>query len=142
MNFSMKKIVIFGNSGSGKSTLAKKLNMQFNIAHYDLDNIAWLPTSPPERMPLDQSIKAIEAFTDQNEGWVIEGCYGDLLELVLPAATEVIFLNLPIERCIENARNRPWEAHKYKSKQEQDANLENLINWIQEYESRDDIFSN
>jgi len=50
-------------------------------------------------------------------------------------------MNLPVEACISNARFRPWEPHKYSSKQEQDKNLAMLIDWIAKYEERDDTFS-
>ena len=50
-------------------------------------------------------------------------------------------MNLPIELCIENAKNRPWEPHKYDSKAAQDANLAMLIDWIAQYNQRTDTFS-
>jgi hypothetical protein len=56
-------------------------------------------------------------------------------------SSEIIFMNLSIEDCIKNANNRPWEQHKYNSKAEQDANLAMLIEWISQYETRDDSFS-
>ena len=137
----MKKIVIFGNSGSGKSTLAKSLSQQHGLAHLDLDTIAWRPTPVPERKPIPESRQEIDAFLDANEQWVIEGCYADLLELVTPAASEIIYLKLPLEACIANARARPWEPHKYASKEAQDANLDMLIAWIAQYDERSDTFS-
>ncbi len=137
----LRRILIFGNSGSGKSTLAKKFENTENLPHLDLDTVAWLPTSQTERMALADSALRVAEFTDANEEWVIEGCYSDLLRLVAPASTEVIFLNLPLELCIANARNRPWEQHKYQSKEAQDANLEMLIDWISQYETRSDSFS-
>lgn len=42
---------------------------------------------------------------------------------------------------MENARSRPWEPHKYKSKEAQDENLEMLRGWIAQYEERQDVFS-
>mgnify|MGYP001037383652 CR=1 FL=1 len=135
------KTVIFGNSGSGKSTLAKRLSKTSDVGHLDLDTIAWLASTPPERMPLEQSIEYIQDFLKENENWVIEGCYSDLIELVLPHSSKVIFLNLPLEVCIQNAKSRPWEPHKYSSKQAQEANLEMLIDWIKQYETRTDTFS-
>jgi len=135
------KTVIFGNSGSGKSTLAKRISASNNIAHLDLDTIAWQVTSPPTRMPINESTHAITEFLNTNNSWVIEGCYADLLEVVIEQADKVIFLNLSIEFCIDNAKNRPWEAHKYASKEAQDANLDMLINWISQYEMRTDTFS-
>jgi len=137
----LTKVVIFGNSGSGKSTLAKDIALKGNLAHLDLDTIAWKPVHPPERMSIPESSIYINDFLNTNENWVIEGCYSDLLELVTPSADEVIFLNLPISSCIANAKSRPWEPHKYESKEAQDANLDMLIDWISQYNSRDDTFS-
>ncbi|MCO1336493.1 AAA family ATPase [Microbulbifer sp. OS29] len=137
----MKKVVIFGNSGAGKSTLSKELSESEGLRHFDLDTVAWKPVSPPERKPVDKSRKEINKFLGINEGWVIEGCYSDLLEIVLPVSSEIVFLNLPVETCISNAKNRPWEPHKYASKEAQDKNLNMLIDWISEYPVRDDTFS-
>ena len=137
----MPNILIFGNSGSGKSTLAKLLSQTENIAHLDLDTLAWLPTSPPQRAPIEDSWSSIQKFISTHNDWVIEGCYTDLLKLVEDAATQIIFMNLPIESCIANAKARPWEPHKYPSKQAQDDNLDMLINWIADYTERNDTFS-
>lgn len=137
----MRKLLIFGNSGSGKSSLAKRLSSEEGLAHLDLDILAWKATVPPERKPLIDSETEISAFTRASNRWVIEGCYADLLQLALPFANEVIFMNLPVALCIENARARPWEPHKYASKDAQDENLEMLIGWISEYPSRDDVCS-
>jgi adenylate kinase family enzyme len=126
----LKKILVFGNSGSGKSTLSKELAATAKLAHLDLDTLAWLPTIPPERKALKDSAKEINEFITNNDGWVIEGCYSDLLEIASPYSTEIIYLNLPIEQCIKNAKSRPWEPHKYASKEAQDANLNMLIDWI------------
>ena len=137
----MRKVLVFGNSGSGKSTLARALSAAEGLAHLDLDTLAWQPTTPPQRKPVEESAKDIAAFIRSNKGWVIEGCYTDLLELALPAANEMTFLNLPVDACIANAKARPWEPHKYKSKEAQDANLEMLTHWIAQYAERNDTFS-
>jgi len=137
----LRKVLIFGNSGCGKTTLANKIVEEDKIAHLDLDSIAWLPTNPPQREALKNSKSNIEQFIRSNDGWVIEGCYSDLIELALAKANEVIFVNLNVEQCIANARNRPWEPHKYKSKEEQDNNLEMLLDWIKQYYNRKDVFS-
>lgn len=139
--FALKKVVIFGNSSSGKSTLAKKICSAEALPHLDLDTLAWLPTTPPERKPLQESKAEILDFINLNTNWVIEGCYSDLLETAIPSSNEVIFMNIPIAQCIDNARNRPWEPHKYPSKEAQDSNLNMLINWIAQYSERTDMFS-
>jgi adenylate kinase family enzyme len=137
----LKKVLIFGNSASGKSTLAKQLAASENMAHLDLDLLAWQPTSPPLRTPLTESATLIEAFMHQHNSWVIEGCYTDLLAMAEANSTEIIFMDLSINDCIANAKNRPWEPHKYDSKALQDANLAMLIDWISQYELREDTFS-
>ena len=140
----MQRIVIFGNSGAGKSTLAQQLAQSAELAHLDLDTLAWLPTTPPavpQRRPLADSARDIAHFTSHHPAWVIEGCYADLLELVLPECSELIFLNPGVEVCVANCRARPWEPHKYASKAEQDANLEMLIQWVRAYDTREDEFS-
>jgi len=138
---SLRKILIFGNSGSGKSTLAKELADKEGFAHLDLDTLAWLPVNPPERAPLEESERKITGFIEANDSWVIEGCYADLIEIAGQKANEVIFLNLSIDQCLENAKARPWEPHKYESKKAQDNNLSMLLNWIKDYEERADSFS-
>ena len=137
----VRKVLVFGNSASGKSTLAKRLAASEKLAHLDLDLLAWQATNPPTRAPLAESAKTIESFMLQHEQWVIEGCYSDLLKVAEQKSTEIIYMNLSIEECISNANNRPWEPHKYASKAEQDANLAMLIQWISQYELRDDNFS-
>lgn len=137
----MSRVLIVGNSGSGKSTLAAKICEAQGLAHLDLDTLAWQATSPPQRELLSVSATAIDAFVRSSDGWVIEGCYTDLLELAAAHSTELIFLNLPTELCVANAKKRPWEAHKYESKSAQDANLPMLIEWIKQYSQRDDTFS-
>jgi adenylate kinase family enzyme len=135
------KILIFGNSGSGKSTLAKKLSKTNKIAYLDLDILAWLPVVPPERAFLDDSKDKIQAFISKHENWVIEGCYTDLLEMVSIDASQIIFMNLDVSLCIDNAKNRLWESHKYESKEAQDKNLAMLIQWIEQYPEREDVCS-
>lgn len=138
----MDKIIIFGNSGSGKSTLAKSLRREKKLSHLDLDTLAWQEDSnEPIRKALEESHKLIEEFINDNESWVIEGCYGDLIEYAAFFANEMIFLNPTTQQCIENAKSRPWEPHKYESKEKQDAGLDFLISWIKDYDTRDDIFS-
>lgn len=137
----MKRVIIFGNSGSGKSTLARQLAEDYGLAHLDLDLIAWLPQTPPERTPLKQASGEISRFINKHDAWVIEGCYSDLLEMAMSKASEIIFLNLPIDDCVTNARIRPWEPHKYASKAAQDSNLSMLVDWIKQYQRRRDTFS-
>lgn len=136
-----RRVLIFGNSGAGKTTLAKQLQEKFNLAHLDLDTLAWQDTNPPERTDLETVSKTITDFAKQHKEWVVEGCYADLLEILVNEATEVIYLNPPLADCIAHAKQRPWEPHKYKTKEEQDANLDMLLDWIAQYDVRNDSCS-
>jgi adenylate kinase family enzyme len=138
----MKKIVlIIGNSSSGKSTMAKDLSSLDSLTHLDLDTVAWLSSSPPTRKEKSESMALIDSFIQSHQRSVIEGCYGDLIEMVLPYADELIFLDTSKERCIQNAKSRPFEPHKYATKEAQDINLDMLIEWISSYETREDSLS-
>jgi adenylate kinase family enzyme len=136
----MRKVIVFGNSGSGKSTYAKKLQSE-GLALLDLDIIAWDMNPDPVRKPINESENLLLNFINCKSSWVIEGCYSDILELASEHATEAVFMNLDVALCIQNAKSRPWEPHKYKSKEVQDNNLEMLINWISQYPLRSDTFS-
>jgi len=137
----MQRYVLLGNSGSGKSTLAQRLARAGGLPHLDLDGLAWEPGVPPRRRPLTESAREIGSFMDANDRWVIEGCYADLLTVALPRCTRLLFLNPGIDACLANARRRPWEPHKYPSKEAQDANLALLLGWIRDYAARRDHFS-
>jgi adenylate kinase family enzyme len=137
----MHQILIFGNSGAGKSTLARGLSARLGIAHLDLDTLAWQSSSGALRRPLAESGADIRAFTATHKDWVIEGCYADLLALVAAQCSLLLFLNPSIETCVQHCRERPWEPHKYASKEAQDRNLAMLIDWVGEYAAREDEFS-
>jgi len=100
------RVLIFGNSGSGKTTLALALAREHGLAHLALDQLAW--SAPAVRRPLEESAAQVRCFLGAHDAWVVEGCYGDLLELVLPSATEVRFLNPGIDVCVAHCRARPW----------------------------------
>jgi adenylate kinase family enzyme len=136
----MVRIVIFGNSGSGKTTLAKTLASFHQAEHLDLDAIAWKTDQPGIRAAFEDSKRDLLEFIERSD-WVIEGCYTYLLKEAIAYCTEIIFLNPGVETCIENCKARPWEPHKYPNPEAQDKNLQMLIEWVKEYETRDDEFS-
>jgi len=137
----MERIVIFGNSGSGKSSLAKALARKHEAEHLDLDVIAWEPERPGVRADFEESRRALLRFIEAHDAWVIEGCYSTLLEVAAQHCTEMIFLNPGVEACVANCEARPWEPHKYPSREAQDANLRMLVAWVREYATREDEFS-
>lgn len=132
------KIILLGNAGAGKSTMAKGLMGDQAIACLSLDEIAW--NANIKRKPLTESAALLSAFINQHDHWIIEGCYGDLVEVALPYCDELRFLNPGVEVCLAHCRQRPWEPEKFASAEEQQAMLDNLIDWVKEYEHRQDEF--
>lgn len=135
------KLLVFGNSGSGKSTFARATAAQNGLAHLDLDSIVWEPGKIAVQRPAADIAESLHAFIAANPNWVIEGCYGELVQAAAPYCTELIFLNPGLDVCLANNRLRPWEPHKYASPAEQDAMLENLQKWVAAYYARDDAWS-
>jgi hypothetical protein len=103
-----------------------------------LDEIAW--EEGTERKPLEKSLSLLRRFIENNQRWIIEGCYGDLIEAALPYCTQLRFLNPGVEVCVEHCLSRPWEPEKFSNAEDQQAMLEQLIQWVREYETRDDEY--
>ena len=132
------KTILLGNAGAGKSTLAKKLMGENLIPRLSLDEVAFAGSA--ERRPLADSIADVKRFIAANPCWLIEGCYADIIEPMLPECDELIFLNPGVDACTAHCRGRPWEPEKFASAAEQDAHLENLIAWVATYETREDEY--
>lgn len=135
------KVLVFGNSGSGKSTFANRLAHEHALACLDLDSIVWEPGKIAVQRASGAVSASLESFLAAHDQWVIEGCYGELVEAASSRCNELLFLNPGLETCLEHNRRRPWEPHKYASKYQQDAMLENLQDWVAGYYERKDQWS-
>ncbi len=134
------RIVLLGNAGAGKSTMARRLDADAggDVPRLSLDDIAWAEAA--QRLPLQESLTRLQRFLDAHERWIVEGCYGDLVEAALPRCTELRFLNPGIEVCVAHCLRRPFEPEKFPSEAAQQAMLDHLIAWVREYETRDDEY--
>lgn len=135
------RAAILGNAGSGKTTLARDLSVRHGAAVLDLDTIAWEPGKPAQPRASEEAVAAVRKFCAQHESWVVEGCYGDLVEAVLDDSVELIFIDRPEAQCVAQCRGRAWEPHKWASQQAQDAHLECLLEWVRGYFTRDGMLS-
>jgi adenylate kinase family enzyme len=134
------RIAILGNAGSGKSTLARRLAAQARVPVLDLDTIHWAPNQIAVARPTADAIADLHGFCAL-PGWVIEGCYGDLVEAALRHRPQLLFLNPGEATCLRHCRERPWEPHKYPSREAQDARLDGLLAWVSDYYRRDGSLS-
>jgi adenylate kinase family enzyme len=135
------RIVILGNAGSGKSTLAKSLARTQGMPMLDLDTLVWEPDRVAVERPDALVFADLAQFCRESDDWVIEGCYGDLVEAALRGRPLLIFLEPGQDVCVANCRARPWEPHKYRTKQEQDDHLEHLLGWVRSYYDLDGSMS-
>lgn len=135
------RLVIIGNSGAGKSHHARAVSAEHHLEHLDLDTLVWEPDQIAVQRPLDDARADLDDFARTHDAWVVEGCYGDLVNVLDDGRTELRWLDPGVEVCIEHCRARPWEPHKYASREEQDARLPMLLEWVRGYETRTDAWS-
>ena len=135
------KVLVFGNSGSGKSTYAHAIAAREDLAHLDLDSIVWEPGKIAMQRSTESVTADLRSFIDSHGAWVIEGCYGELVQAASAHCTLLVFLNPGVEACLANNARRPWEPHKYASRKEQEAMLSKLQEWVAAYYQRGDAWS-
>ncbi len=95
--------MIIGCPGSGKSTFSRVLHQITGIPLFHLDMMYW----NSDRTTVEKSVfrKRLSDTIQQNE-WIIDGNYGSTIELRLQACDTVIFLDYPLEICLDGVRER------------------------------------
>lgn len=135
-----RRIIVYGNSGAGKTTLARQLQRQYSLPILDLDCVAWGPEWA-QRRPLEASIADVRQFIAAHDNWIIEGCYGDLIEAALADCSDLRFVNPGLEVCVANCRRRHSDWTDYRRPEDERSPLEELLPWVRDYDRRDDEFS-
>lgn len=135
------RVLLFGHSGAGKTADAPNLARAHALAHLDLDPIVWQPGQVAVLRPAALVNEDLRRFFARNCAWVIEGCYGELIETAAPHCSDLVALNPGLAACRQNCRRRPWEPHENASREEQDARLAPLLDWVAADYARDDSWS-
>ncbi len=86
------RILIIGPPGAGKSTLARIVGARLGIPVIHLDALFWLP-GWVERDQQEFRTLIVEAAADN--AWVMDGNYSKHLDLRVPRAEAIIWLDLP-----------------------------------------------
>lgn len=89
-----RHIVVYGPTGSGKTTVAGSIAWRIGVPHIELDAIFWMPhwvSKPVEEFRAD--VSAI--LSRYGDGWVCDGNYRYVRDLILPQADAVVWLRLP-----------------------------------------------
>ena len=130
----MNRIMVIGCPGSGKSTFSKALHEITDIPLYHLDMIYW----NADRTTVDKAVfREKLSGTFQKSQWIIDGNYGSTIELRLQACDTVIFLDYPVDVCLNGIRERRGKARTdmpwIEKSDEEDAEF---IEFIKNYNSQ------
>ena len=99
----MKKVIVIGCPGSGKSTVSRALHNKTGIPLYHLDMMYW----NADKTTVEKSVflERLSAVLENNE-WIIDGNYGSTMELRMAACDTVIFLDYPLDVCLDGIKER------------------------------------
>jgi adenylate kinase family enzyme len=90
-NGGMHRVSVVGNSGSGKTTTTAALAAALGVPHLELDSVfhqsGWVP------LPREEFQARVAEFTT-GDGWVVDGNYSAVRELVWSRADTVVWLDL------------------------------------------------
>lgn len=123
------RVLITGNGGSGKTWLGERLAQRLAVPLVRLDDLNWDGQYGGKER--DKRAVFDEVVERAAEGaWVMEGVYGWLLPAALPRATEFIFLDLPVDECLDNVRRRGNQGGG------DETAFAALLAWVAEYPTR------
>lgn len=99
----MKKIIVIGCPGSGKSTVSRALHSKTGIPLYHLDMMYW----NADKTTVEKSVflERLSVVLEKDE-WIIDGNYGSTMELRMAACDTVIFLDYPLDVCLDGIKAR------------------------------------
>jgi adenylate kinase family enzyme len=106
-----KRVLVWGPASSGKTTLGLEIARRIGVPHIELDAIFWKPDWVETTLEEFRAVVAA-VVRDNPGGWVIDGNYGRIKDLVLPEADTVIWLRFPLRvvfcRALKRAVVRSW----------------------------------
>ena len=129
----MKKVIVIGCPGSGKSTFSKALHKITNIPLFHLDMIFWNADKTTVEKPvfLDRLFKII-----QSDEWIIDGNYGSTMEFRMQACDTVIFLDYPLDVCLNGIKERKGKPRSDLPWIEPDEDDVEFLEFIKNYNSQ------
>ena len=99
----MKKVIVIGCPGSGKSTVSRALHNKTGIPLYHLDMMYW----NADKTTVEKSVflERLSVVLEKDE-WIIDGNYGSTMELRMAVCDTVIFLDYPLDVCLDGIKER------------------------------------
>jgi adenylate kinase family enzyme len=91
--FTARRINVVGTSTAGKTTMAAALASVLRVPHVELDALHWEPnwTEAPDDVLRDRVRAAIAG-----DGWVVDGNYAMVRDLLWERVEAVVWLDLPL----------------------------------------------
>ncbi len=99
----MKKVIVIGCPGSGKSTVSRALHNKTGVPLYHLDMMYW--NADKTTVKKSVFLERLSAVIEKDE-WIIDGNYGSTMELRMAACDTVIFLDYPLDVCLDGIKER------------------------------------
>ena len=88
------RVVVYGQTCSGKTTVARSIAQSIGVPHIELDAIFWMPQWVSR--PLEQFRAEVSAvLSSHTGGWVCDGNYSRVRDLILPLADTAVWLRPP-----------------------------------------------
>lgn len=121
----MQKVMILGCCGSGKSTLARQVAERLQLPLLHLDAHYWKSGwVEPTAEDWERQVTALV----QQDAWVMDGNYNKTLDLRLPYADTVIYLDLPQWLCLWRVFKR-WIQYAGKTRPDMAADCPERLEW-------------
>jgi adenylate kinase family enzyme len=91
----MRRISVVGNSGSGKTTVARAIAAAMGVPHLELDSVFHQPHW--QQLDTDEFRRIVTEFT-AGDGWVVDGNYSRVRDIVWNRADTVVWIDPPRHR--------------------------------------------
>lgn len=133
----MKKVLVIGSGGSGKSTFSKALAKKTNLPLYHMDRIYWKPNWI--ETPFIEFKEEVAKIMKEPE-WILDGNYGETLDMRLEKADTVFFLDIRTDVCVKSALRR-YEENKGKTRDDMGSGCieqidDEFIDWIRNFKKK------
>lgn len=98
-----RRIAIIGCAGTGKTTLSMEMERLLGIPATHLDRLYWKPGwVGTDREVWEKQVTAL----CQEDSWILDGNFGNTMDIRLRKADTVVFLDMPASLCLYRVLKR------------------------------------